>query len=180
MPILLGVKGPRALALAAEVSDGVLGSVLTSPAHVRRVRSATAAATRPNGRFVTAAYVPMAVDDDGPAARERVRPLIARYLAALHGQSILADAGVDAARSAPFREALRAGSSAGDLVTDDLIDAFAVAGTPAQCRAALARLAEAGLDTPIAVLPPGPPAPAQVARIGRTLGPIWKEVTTRA
>jgi 5,10-methylenetetrahydromethanopterin reductase len=180
VPILLGVKGPRALALAAEVSDGVLGSILTSPAHVRRVRSATAAATRPNGRFVTAAYVPMAVDDDGPAARERVRPLVARYLAALHDQSILADAGVDAARSAPFREALRAGSSAGDLVTDDLIDAFAVAGTPAQCRAALARLAEAGLDTPIAVLPPGPPAPEQVARVARTLGPIWKEVTARS
>src|SRR5688572_26632049 len=41
VPVVLGVKGPRALALAAEVADGVLGSILTSAAHVRRVRAST-------------------------------------------------------------------------------------------------------------------------------------------
>src|SRR5215470_16655353 len=33
--ILLGVKGPRALGVAGEIADGVLCSVLASPAHVR-------------------------------------------------------------------------------------------------------------------------------------------------
>ena len=42
LPLLLGVKGPRALRLAAEIADGVLCSVLTSPAHVRRVRESDA------------------------------------------------------------------------------------------------------------------------------------------
>jgi len=41
--ILLGVKGPRALAMAAQIADGVHCSVLTSPGHVRRVRAATPA-----------------------------------------------------------------------------------------------------------------------------------------
>src|SRR6185436_13024731 len=63
VPILLGVKGPRALALAAEVADGVHCSILTSPAHVRRVRATTSAA--PAGRgFAVLAYVPTAVDAD--------------------------------------------------------------------------------------------------------------------
>jgi len=179
VPILLGVKGPRALALAAEIADGVLGSVLTSPAHVRRVRAATAGARPPHGRFAVAAYLPMAVGDDGAAARGRVRSLLARYLGVLHGQSILLDAGVEPARSQPFRDALAARRSAADLVGDDLIDVLAVAGTPAQCHAALARLADAGLDTPIAILPPGPPGEDQIAEIARALAPAWREITGR-
>src|SRR5436309_10021065 len=71
VPILLGVKGPRALALAAEIADGVHGSVLASPAHVRRVR---AAAARRDFRVI--AYVPTAVSDDGAEARACVRPLL--------------------------------------------------------------------------------------------------------
>src|SRR6185436_14895629 len=109
VPIVLGVKGPRALALAAEIADGVHCSILTSPAHVRRVRQATAGA---GPAFAVLAYVPMAVSADGPAARMRVRPLLARYLGALHGQSILADAGLPAAITQPFREALLAGRPA--------------------------------------------------------------------
>ena len=179
VPVLLGVKGPRALALAAEIADGVLCSILTSAAHVRRARAATAGARPASGRFALAAYLPVAVDDDGAAARARVRPLLARYLGVLHGQSILLDAGVDPARSQPFRDALTARRPAADLVTDDLVDALAVAGTPVQCRAALGRLAEAGLDTPIAVLPPGKPGDQQIQDIARALVPIWTEITGR-
>jgi 5,10-methylenetetrahydromethanopterin reductase len=43
VPILLGVKGPRALALAGEIADGVHCSILASPAHVRRVRATASA-----------------------------------------------------------------------------------------------------------------------------------------
>jgi 5,10-methylenetetrahydromethanopterin reductase len=177
VPIVLGVKGPRALALAAEVADGVHGSILTSPAHVRRVRRATDAAGR---GFAVLAYVPMAVSADGGAARARVRPLLARYLGALHGQSILADAGLSTAATQPFRDALLAGRPAAERVTDAMVDALAVAGTPAQCRGALERLAEAGLDAPVAVLPAGAPLDEQLHEIGRTLAPAWAELVAAA
>lgn len=182
VPILLGVKGPRALALAAAVGDGVHCSILTSPAHVRRVRASTAGARPAAGgrdRFVVVAYVPMAVSDDGHAARARVRPLLARYLGALHGQSILEDAGLGPARTQPFRDAWLAGRPAGDLVSDEMIEALAVAGTPRECREALARLADAGLDVPIAVLPPGPPPVEQIAQLCATLVPAWREIAAR-
>jgi 5,10-methylenetetrahydromethanopterin reductase len=176
VPILLGVKGPRALALAAEMADGVHCSILASPAHVRRVRATTAS----RQDFKVIAYVPVAVSDDGGAqARAWMRPLVARALGALHGQSILADAGLDATRTQPFRDALPARRPASELVTDELMDAVAVAGTPAECRAALARWAEAGLDSVVAVVPEGADLTRQIEYVGRELAPAWKEMQCR-
>ncbi len=149
MPIVLGVKGPRALGLAGEIADGVLCSVLAGPAHVRRVRAA--AARRPG--FAVAAYVPVLVDEDGARARDRMRPLLAHYLGVLHGQSILADAGFGPERTRPFREALLRREDARHLASDEIVDAFAVAGSPAECRQRLRRFAEAGLDALVAVVP---------------------------
>jgi 5,10-methylenetetrahydromethanopterin reductase len=175
VPILLGVKGPKALAMAAEIADGVHGTILTTPAHVRRVRAAA------GGRrdFTVIAYVATAIDDDGRRARASVKPLLARYLGVLHGQSIMADAGLDESATRPFREALLAGTPAADLVGDDLADALAIAGTPAECRRALARFAEAGLDSPIALVPHVLDLPQQIARIGRELVPAWKDLRCR-
>jgi 5,10-methylenetetrahydromethanopterin reductase len=175
VPVLLGVKGPRALALAAEIADGVHCSILTSPAHVRRVR----AATRGRKDFTVIAYVPVAISDDSAEARAWVRPVLARYLGVLHGQSILEDAGIAVARTAPFREAFLGGHSAADLVTDDLVDALSITGTPAECRAALVRFAEAGLDAPIAVIPPAAELGPQLERLGGQLSSAWKEIRTR-
>jgi 5,10-methylenetetrahydromethanopterin reductase len=170
VPVLLGVKGPKALRLAGEIADGVHCSVLASPGHVRRVRQ-TAGAGRSG--FTVLAYVIMAVSPDGGAARAAVRPLIARYLGVLHGQSILLDAGLGPDRTQPFREAPE---RAAHLVDDELIDALAVAGTPEHCRRQLARWAEAGLDAPIALLPPEADMMEQLTRCAETLVPAWREL----
>jgi 5,10-methylenetetrahydromethanopterin reductase len=175
VPILLGVKGSRALGLAAEIGDGVVGSILTSPAHVRRIRALTARAPAP---FTVVAYVPIAVADDAAAARAWMRPLVAHYLGLLHGQSILEDAGIPAARTQAFHEAFVAGRAAGDLVSDALLDAVAIAGSPRQCRTALERWAEAGLDGAIAVVPAGADLAEQIERLG-ALSPAWKALRCR-
>jgi alkanesulfonate monooxygenase SsuD/methylene tetrahydromethanopterin reductase-like flavin-dependent oxidoreductase (luciferase family) len=172
VPVLLGVKGPKALRLAGEIADGVHCAVLSSPEHVRRVRQ-TAGAGRAD--FTVVAYVIVAMSRDGHAARDAVRPLIARYLGFLHGQSILLDAGLGPDRTRPFREAL-GGASAAHLVDDALIDALSVAGTPEHCRRHLARWAEAGLDAPIAVLPRQADMMEQIALYGEILVPAWREV----
>ncbi len=176
LPILLGVKGPKALAMAGEIADGVVCSILSSPGHVRRVRATTA---RPAREFPVAAYIPTLIDADGMRARQHIRPFLARYLAFLHGQSILRDAGLDERDTQPIRDAVLAGRPAAHLVTDAVVDAVSVAGTPEECRAALARWAEAGLDTPVAVVPPDASLLGQIARIGSEIGPFWSEVVSR-
>jgi 5,10-methylenetetrahydromethanopterin reductase len=173
LPILLGVKGPKAVRLAGEIADGVHCSIMSSPAHVARVRATTA---RAHHDFPVIAYVPVALDDDGGRARRWTKPVLARYLGVLHGQSILRDAGLSEAETRPFREALAAGTPAAHLVSDDLVAAFAVAGTPDECRRALRRWADAGLTALIAVPPPGVDVEGQVARVGAELAPYWKEM----
>ncbi len=175
-PIILGVKGPRALALAGEVADGVLCSIMSSPGHVARVRETTESARRALGRtgpFPVLAYMPVAVSADGREARRWVRPMIARYCAHLHGQSILRDAGVPEAVSAALRAALGSGGDGADLVADELVDTFAVAGTPDACRRALDRWARAGLTAPVAVTLPGTDVAEQLRLMGAELVPHW-------
>lgn len=169
IPILLGVKGPKALAMAAEIADGVHCSVLASPAHVRRVRQTT------GGRGAVISYVVMAVDADGARARQAVRPVLARYLGVLHGQSILEDAGLRPSRTQPFKDALVRGGGAASLVTDEMVDTLAVAGTADECRRGLRRFAEAGLDTAVAVIPGDLDMTEQIARVGE-LSAAWKEM----
>ncbi|HEX7785391.1 MAG TPA: LLM class flavin-dependent oxidoreductase [Methylomirabilota bacterium] len=180
LPIVLGVKGPRAVALAGSIADGVLCSIMSSPGHVRRVRDTVDAArghpgeSGAAGRLPVLAYVPVAIERDAEPARRAVRPLLARYLAHLHGQSILADAGVTEAETAAIRAARAGGESGVGAVTDAHVDSFALAGTPDQVRGRLEAWRQAGLDTPI-LLPAGPADPAeQLAVIGSELGPWWR------
>jgi alkanesulfonate monooxygenase SsuD/methylene tetrahydromethanopterin reductase-like flavin-dependent oxidoreductase (luciferase family) len=42
-----------------------------------------------------------------------------------------------------------------ELVTDEVIDSFAIAGSPAHCRKKLAEVVAAGVDVPIAYEIPG-------------------------
>ncbi len=177
VPIVLGVKGPRALAMAGEIADGVLCSVLASPAHVRRVRAAAAMARRPG--FAVGAYVPTLVTDDGARARDAMRPLLAHYLGVLHGQSILTDAGLGPERTVAFREALVRGEDARHQVADEIVDALALAGTPEECRRRLRRFAEAGLDAVVAVVPRPADVGEQIGRIGAELSPAWEEMRCR-
>ncbi len=173
LPIVLGVKGPRALALAGAIADGVVCSIMSSPAHVRRVRETTAAARRSAGRagpFPILAYVPVSIGRDAAAARRSVRPRLARYLAHLHGQTILAEAGVSESQTLAIRRARAAGESGAALVTEEQIDTFALAGTPDQVRERLGGWIDAGLDTPIA-LPAGEDPVEQIGLIGAELGP---------
>src|SRR5439155_15209196 len=66
------------------------------------------------------------------------------------------------------------------LVTDEMVDTLAVAGTPDDCRAALRRLADAGLDALIAVVPRVADLTGQLALIGDTLVPFWTDIRCRA
>lgn len=166
LPIYHGVKGPRALRIGSEVADGLMLSVLSSPPYIEWI----AAEYRP--RQITA-YVSFSVDDDGAAARDRIRSRTGRFLG-IHGASAITErAGLPAERATAFRERLLAGQDAGDLVDDDTLARFTVAGTPAECAAELLRFAEAGVDT-LVIMDEGVTPPelliAKIAQAARLAG----------
>ncbi|UOY02871.1 LLM class flavin-dependent oxidoreductase [Blastococcus sp. PRF04-17] len=139
-PLILGVKGENAIALAAETGDGVLLSLLAGPSYIGWARQVLG----PDADV--SSYVAFSCDTDASAARDRIRPLVARFLG-VHGEhQITRCAGVDPDLAAAFRAGLLAGAPRVDLVDDALLDAVAVAGDLGDCRAGIRRLASAGLD----------------------------------
>jgi 5,10-methylenetetrahydromethanopterin reductase len=151
-PIVLGVKGRRALARAGQVADGVFLSVLSSPDYVRWARSQVA---RPD--CTMSSYALLSCEPDAAAARDAIRPAVAKYLG-IHGDhDITRQSGIDPELAARFRAALLGGRPAVELVSDDLLDLLVVAGDREMCAAGLRRFQEAGLETVVLLEIPGSP-----------------------
>lgn len=145
VPIILGVKGPRALDLARRVSDGVLLSVLSAPAYVRW------AAQRLGGElpYGIGSYIAVRSEPDREAARASLRPFVAYYLGVHGDHAITREAGIDPELAGLFRRGLQSGQPRTDLVTEDHLDSFVAAGDRDDVVAAFSRFADAGLDTAV-------------------------------
>lgn len=156
--IVLGVKGPRALRLAGQIADGVLLSVLAAPQYVSWARNQIGALSG-----CLRGYALFCCLDDAAAARDQVRPVIARFLG-MHGEhAITREAGVDPQLARRFRESMLAGRPAVELVTDELVTKLAVAGDREECATQMAALGRAGLDVLILIDDPFQP-PAELVR----------------
>jgi len=141
--VYVGAKGPRALKRAGVIGDGVLLSLLSSTAYIAWARE------RCGTEIDCAAYVLAACSEDRDAARRSVRGLLATFLGVHGDHDIVRVAGLDSDRAQRFRAGWLAGTPTEDLIDDELIDTFALAGTISDCRAGLDRYAAAGLDCAI-------------------------------
>jgi 5,10-methylenetetrahydromethanopterin reductase len=152
IPIIWGVKGPRAFELSREHADGVMLSVLSSPEYVAWVKRTYAPAE-------VTAYASFAVGASRAEAREQLRAHTARFLG-MHGASpITARAGIDQELAAELRTGLLAGVPATELVDDDTVGAVTVSGTIDDAAAALLAHRDAGVDA-LVVIDDGTAEPA--------------------
>ncbi|BAJ26094.1 MULTISPECIES: LLM class flavin-dependent oxidoreductase [Kitasatospora] len=146
-PVLLGVRGPKSQALAGESADGLL---LAEPAPPAYVAASLRRLGRAGAEVVT--YDVAAVDEDGDAAVERVRaglaaigePDWAPHLAPLPF----------AAEFRAHRAASADGAESARTMPAAWVRELAVAGTPAQARAAIAARWAAGA-TSVVLTPVG-------------------------
>lgn len=165
VPVYLGVKGERALAVGAQVADGLMLSVLSTPAYVRWIRDRH---PRPDLRLT--GYAAFSCDEDGALARDRVRSRTARFLG-MHGASpITAVPGLAADRAEALRARMLAGQDGADLVDDDLLRTFTLAGTPDEVAAGMTAFAGAGLDTLVVMDDGVSPAAEALARVAACAG----------
>jgi 5,10-methylenetetrahydromethanopterin reductase len=177
VPVHLGVIGPKNLEMAGEIAEGVILSGMSSPAYVRFAVEHLRRGAERSGRRLedleVSAFLLISVDDDERRAREAVKPFLATLigLMAPHPESPLFTApGISPHELAPFGERFALGDLPIDLVTDRIVDTFAIAGTPDHCRALLDELAAAGVQSPIAFEVPGVPAEQTIRSIHRHLG----------
>jgi 5,10-methylenetetrahydromethanopterin reductase len=135
-PVWLGVKGEKAIALAAELSDGILLSVLSAPAYVGYVRE------RVPAEVGLAAYVVFGCQEDVDVARS----IVATFLG-VHGDHVItSEAGLDRRLAKRFREAWMEGRPAIELVDDAILNEFAVVGEDVGCARRFDEFARSGLQ----------------------------------
>jgi alkanesulfonate monooxygenase SsuD/methylene tetrahydromethanopterin reductase-like flavin-dependent oxidoreductase (luciferase family) len=161
IPIYLGAIGPKAVRQAGAIADGWLPfmldpgdpDVLMAP-----LREGAAEAGRSLADIDVAPVVPLAVDEDIRAARDAVRPWLAFYLGAMGAKDKnfyveLAErqGHGDAAREVQARSLAGDRRAAVAAVTDGLVDAGAIATTPAGLDERLATYERAGVTTLVAI-----------------------------
>jgi probable F420-dependent oxidoreductase len=156
IPIVLAAVQGRMCELVGEIADGVLFNVLSTPRYVREfalphLERGAARAGRNAREVERAAAITAAVNDDPAVARRWARHHIAFYSVIPYFDVMFEIHGFEA-EAAAIREAAARGDPAGMIaaVSDEMIDTFAIAGTPDQCRR---QLAEWG-DLDLAVLFP--------------------------
>jgi F420-dependent oxidoreductase-like protein len=176
IPIYHASLMPRGIRQCAEVADGWL-PYFASPETLRSDLAVIQDGLRVSGRerasFTVAPYLPVIVSADDAAARAVLRRHLAFYIGGMgrfyretvarHGFGAVAE---DVRRLWEARQR----DAAADAVTDELLDAFAVVGDAARCRARLDDYRAAGADLPIIALP-GDIALADAERTVRALGP---------
>jgi 5,10-methylenetetrahydromethanopterin reductase len=153
IPVYLGVTGPKALALAGKIADGVILNGFLPPAYVGRARERIAAGAKLAGRDPAGIDVAMglitATHADGRIARDTARPFVAMYMTRF--PNLAAEMGFDEEAMARVRDAVDAGGLAAGAaaVSDAMVAAVTITGTREECLARLAEYRAAGVRLPI-------------------------------
>ena len=161
VPVDVGAVSPRMMEASGEHADGVQLGAITSVGYTRWARERLAAGASRAGRSIDdlllSANVLTSVGPDRAEARDAVKQVLAYYLARVEGVVVDA-AGADMDAVAAVRAAVaEGGEEAGAAVlSDSLVDTFAVAGTVDDVVEGLRAFIEAGLEMPLAWYTLGP------------------------
>jgi F420-dependent oxidoreductase-like protein len=171
IPIYLAALGPKNIALAGELADGIL-PIYWPARDYPQLRAAldagSVAAGRPGGAARIAPYITSAVIGDG-AERAPARRLSAGPVAFYVGKmgtfyaGMLAEHGFAEEVAAIQRGWEQGPAAAAAGVSDRMLDETAIVGTPAEVVARLREWRRLGVDEPLLTMPPGTPDEAAPA-----------------
>jgi probable F420-dependent oxidoreductase len=154
VPVYLSAVFEKGIALCGEVSDGIILTRSTL-ATAAQVRVHLAEGARKSGRdpseIEVTSLLPASVGDTHVAALAALRPGIAFYCGFFPRYNrMMAEHGF-AAEAAAIAEAWVRNDreTAERAVSDEMIDATSVSGTPEQCRARIEAYRQSGIDLPI-------------------------------
>src|SRR5213594_1880006 len=152
LPIYIASLSPPSLRLTGALADGWLPIFLAPSrmtAAVSELKAGAEAAGRTLADIAISPQVSIYVTDDVKAARDRERPHIAFYIGGMgvfyHQYMHRIGFGTEADRvRAAFQSKER--DRAAELVTDEMVDAVTILGTPGQCRDQMQRFFDAGVQ----------------------------------
>ena len=162
IPTYIAVSGPKIHRLAGRLAEGAIVLVGTDPALLAASRRELEAGAAEAGRdlradgFRVVCWTPCSIQEDGRAARVAVKAHVARVLKR-ELPFPLDDATMVVVRRIreeyEYYQHMVVGTEHGHPVPDELVERFAIAGTPAEVRDQLDRIASSGLVDEIALIP---------------------------
>jgi alkanesulfonate monooxygenase SsuD/methylene tetrahydromethanopterin reductase-like flavin-dependent oxidoreductase (luciferase family) len=154
IPIYASAVFPKMTALCGEIADGIIltrSTLATAPLVRELLTEGARSAGRDPGEIVVTTLLPTAVRDNRREALDALRPGLAFYAGFFPRYNrLMAESGFPeeaAAIAAAWKRVDR--DAAERAVTDELIDATSIAGTPKQCRERVEAYRQSGIDVPI-------------------------------
>ena len=186
LPIYLGSRSPKILELCGRVADGVIlsRSLSASGSYVvdslKHLYEGAAKSGRKKEDLVIASNLTFSVAKDSQLARDHVREVVALYVAdptLTASELMLQHSKVRPEDLNSVKEGMKLGGmkKASELVTEEMIDEFAIAGNPEECTEKLEKLGRLGVELPIAFDLLGPDPEKAIELIAKEVLPAIKK-----
>ena len=171
IPIYIAASAPKFLRMSGRIADGVIVLVGTAPRFIEAALETIEAGAMETGRTLKDLHIvlwtPTAIGDDRTEARDLVRahvsrvairPLPAKVEPAL-------EKAIDRIRdSYNYYEHMDTEAAHADLVPDELVDLFSLAGTRDECAQRLKEIESLGIDQ-VSIVPFVPPGQSRESTI---------------
>ncbi|UEC43016.1 MAG: 5,10-methylenetetrahydromethanopterin reductase [Methanothrix sp.] len=173
IPIYIGAQGPKMLEMAGMIADGVL----VNASHpddfkyaIPLIREGAKKAGRDPDEVEIAAYTSFSADKNGEKAANEAKIVVA-FIVAGSPETVLSRHGVKPEEAAAVSSAIARGDfgSALGAVTEEMIKAFSVSGTPADCRSRVDDLLATGVTQIVVGSPIGPNKERSIKLIGKEI-----------
>lgn len=159
IPIYIAASAPKILRMSGRIADGVIVLVGTAPHFIEAALKTIEAGAAESGRTLDDLHIvlwtPTAIDEDRTQARDLVRAHVSRV--AIRPLPAKVDPAlekvIDRIRdSYNYYEHMNTEASHADLVPDELVDLFALAGTRDECTQRLKEIEALGVDQ-VSIIP---------------------------
>ena len=178
LPIYIGAQGPKMLQLAGSMGQGVLVNA-SHPVDFKfaskQINKGIKEAQRKPKDVDVAAYASVSVDKKMEKATKAATPVVA-FIVAGSPPVVLERHGISSESAAPIGKALGKGDfpAAFGAVTDEMLEAFCIRGTPKECTEKIAALQKTGITQFVFGSPIGPKKRTSMELASREILPHFK------
>jgi len=146
IPIYIGAQGPKMLRLASKIGDGILINASNPKDFEYAMSIIREAAGDRIDKLDVVAYTCFSIGENREEAKKKAIPIVA-FIVAGSPSKVLERHGICLSSANKIKEALAKGDFKGAMsnVSDDMVDAFAIYGTPEDCVRAIKKLSDVGV-----------------------------------
>jgi len=179
IPVFIGAQGPKMLALAAEIGDGVLINA-SHPGDVENAVKFVGEGAERAGKKLedlsVSAYTSFSIASDYEKALKAVNPVVA-YIVAGAPEMILEKHGISVELASKIRDAIvhAQWKEAFSHVDSGMVEAFSICGTPETCIEKIDKLVKVGVNQIVAGSPIGPNMRKSINMIATDVFPHFRE-----